>query len=68
MKVQNSKCFVWCRLGVRSDDKTLALIKDSDKTWKANFNFQRVAPDQLTLDGDMDSHKIHMQLQLLDPQ
>jgi len=25
-----------------------------------------VAPDQLTLDGEMDSHKIHMQLQLVD--
>jgi hypothetical protein len=48
------------------NDKTVALRKDDDKNWKANFTFQRVAPDQLTLDGEMDSHKLHMQLQLVD--
>ena len=47
-------------------EKALALTKDDDKNWKANFTFQRVAPDQLTLDGEMDSHKLHMQLQLVD--
>jgi hypothetical protein len=47
------------------NDKTVALTKN-DKNWKANFTFQRVAPDQLTLDGEMDSHKLHMQLQLVD--
>ncbi len=47
-------------------DKTLALTKASDKNWKANFTFQQVVPDQLILDGDMDSHKIHMQLSLVD--
>jgi len=46
--------------------RTLALTKDSDKKWKANFNFQRAAQDQLTLDGNMDGHKIHMQLRLVD--
>jgi hypothetical protein len=47
-------------------DKTLALTKASDKNWKANFTFQQVVPDQLILDGDMDTHKIHMQLSLVD--
>jgi hypothetical protein len=46
--------------------KTLALTKDDDKNWKANFIFQRPATDQLILDGDMDGHKVHMQLQLQD--
>ena len=46
--------------------KTLALTKPGDKNWKANFTFQRVARDRLTLDGNMDSHKVHMQLQLVD--
>jgi hypothetical protein len=46
--------------------KTLALTKSSDKNWKANFTFERVATDQLFLDGEMDSHKIHMQLRLVD--
>jgi len=51
---------------IKVDDKTLALTKDGDKDWKANFTFQRPAPEQLILDGNMDSHKVHMQLQLFD--
>jgi hypothetical protein len=51
---------------INGNDKTMALTKDSDKNWKANFTFQRVAEDQLILDGNMDSHKIHMKLQLVD--
>jgi hypothetical protein len=37
-----------------------------DKNWKANFYCQRVARDQMTMDGNMDGHRIHMQLQLVD--
>ena len=51
---------------VNAKDKTLALTKDDDKNWKATFIFQRPTSDQLIIDGDMDSHKLHMQLQLLD--
>jgi uncharacterized membrane protein YphA (DoxX/SURF4 family) len=51
---------------IKVNDKTLALTKDDDKDWKADFVFQRPAPEQLILDGLMDSHKVHMQLQLLD--
>jgi uncharacterized membrane protein YphA (DoxX/SURF4 family) len=51
---------------ISTQDKTIALTKNSDKNWKANFTFQRVGNDQLILDGNMDSHKIHMQLQLVD--
>jgi hypothetical protein len=46
--------------------RTLALTKDDDKNWKGDFHFQRAAQDQLTLDGKMDGHTIHMQLQLVD--
>ena len=51
---------------VNTSDKTLALTKSSDKNWKANFTFQRSAPNQLTLDGEMDGRKTHIQLQLVD--
>jgi hypothetical protein len=51
---------------INTQDKTIALTKNSDKNWKANFTFQRLAQDRLILDGNMDSHKIHMQLQLVD--
>jgi hypothetical protein len=41
---------------------------------RLTFNFRKACPafadraaeDQLTLDGNMDSHKIHMQLHLVD--
>ena len=51
---------------ISDQNQTIAFTKDGDKNWKANFTFQRVAPDRLILDGIMDSHQIHMQLQLMD--
>ena len=46
--------------------KSIALTKGSSKTWKSSFSYQRSGADQLILDGDMDNHRIHMQLQLAD--
>jgi uncharacterized membrane protein YphA (DoxX/SURF4 family) len=51
---------------INSSGKTIALTKDNDKNWKANFTFQRAAENELILDGIMDDHRIHMQLQLVD--
>ena len=51
---------------VNLHDKTLTLTKGSDKNWKARFTFQRPSQEQLLLDGEMDNHKVHMQLQLFD--
>jgi uncharacterized membrane protein YphA (DoxX/SURF4 family) len=47
--------------------RTIALNKGSGKKWKADFTFERPAQNQLILDGRMDNHKLHMQLQLFDP-
>jgi uncharacterized membrane protein YphA (DoxX/SURF4 family) len=46
--------------------KTLTLSKTDDKKWKAHFTFARDAQDRMTLDGDMDGHKIDMRLALVD--
>jgi uncharacterized membrane protein YphA (DoxX/SURF4 family) len=46
--------------------KMLRLTKSGDKNWKGNFSFERVAPDQLVLDGEMGGHKTRMRLQLID--
>jgi uncharacterized membrane protein YphA (DoxX/SURF4 family) len=51
---------------INVSDKTIALTKSSDKNWKGNFTFQRPATDQLIFDGQMDNHKMHMQLHLVD--
>ncbi|HXW89505.1 MAG TPA: hypothetical protein VEK33_03080 [Terriglobales bacterium] len=51
-------------------DKTLTLTNPdpdpSRKEWKARFTFERPALNQLILDGEMDKHKLHLQLHLLD--
>lgn len=51
---------------INANNKTIALTKNGDKNWKASLTFDRPAKDRLTLDGDMDSHKIHMQPRLAD--
>lgn len=56
----------FARYGAAIDakNKTLVITDDQDKNWKANFTFERPAPDQMTLDGKMDGHTVHMQLKL----
>jgi hypothetical protein len=51
---------------VNLPERTLALTKSGDKNWRASFTFQRPAGDQLILDGRMDNHQVHMELQLTD--
>jgi len=45
---------------------TIALTKGGGKNWKANFEFLQPMPNQLILDGEMDGHKVHAELQLAD--
>ncbi len=51
---------------INTGEKTLKLTKDDDKDWHASFVFQRPAADRLIFDGNMDGHKVQMQLQLFD--
>ncbi|HXC43957.1 MAG TPA: DoxX family protein [Candidatus Dormibacteraeota bacterium] len=51
---------------VNLPDRTLTLTTSADKNWTASFTFQRPAEDQLILDGQMDNHQVHMELQLTD--
>ena len=52
---------------INLNDKTLTLTKTSDKNAGGNLIFQRPAQDRLILDGPMDGHQVHMELQLVDP-
>jgi hypothetical protein len=56
------------RYGVSVDEigKTLALTKGNSTTWKAQFTFERRAPDTLILNGEMDGHAIEAQLRLVE--
>lgn len=51
---------------IRVLEKTLELTDDDDKNWRANFTFERAAPERLTLDGNMNGHQTHLQLKLAD--
>jgi len=51
---------------IDTKSKTIALTKSTDKDWKGQFLFERTTADQLVLDGQMDNHKIRMQLRLVD--
>jgi hypothetical protein len=67
MVVQSTaESFVPYGASVNLPDRTLALTKNDDKNWTASFTFQRPAGDQLILDGRMDNHQVHMELQLTD--
>jgi hypothetical protein len=56
----------FARFGVSFDvyRKTLELTKGQSRNWKSDFTFDRLTPEHLVLDGQMDGYKIHMQLQL----
>jgi hypothetical protein len=58
--------FAYYAASINPTDKILALTKRGDKNWTANFTFQRPARDQLILDGRMDDHQVHIELQLTD--
>ena len=51
---------------IKASEKTMAITKPNDKNWKATLAFQRAGADRLTLDGDIDGHKTHMELKQMD--
>jgi uncharacterized membrane protein YphA (DoxX/SURF4 family) len=57
--------FDYYRASIDAGAKSLGLTSNAVRGSKGSFTFQRPAPNQLTLDGNMDSQKLHIQLQLL---
>jgi hypothetical protein len=45
---------------------TIAVTKGGSRTWTSRLTFDRTADDRLTLDGEMDGHRIEAQLRLMD--
>ena len=58
--------FVYYLVSINAHDNTITLTNPHDTNWKARFTYERPAQDQLILDGEMDEHKLHMQLELVD--
>jgi hypothetical protein len=46
---------------------TIALTKGGGRTWTSRLTFDRTGDDRLTLNGEMDGHRIDAQLRLMDP-
>jgi hypothetical protein len=57
--------FVHYGVSIDVNTRTVTLTKANSVTWRAQFIYDRPAPDRLTLDGEMDHLKIHMQLELV---
>jgi len=52
---------------INTGSQTVKLKQFKDKDWTSSLNYQRTLQNhQLTLDGEMNGHKIHMQLHLVD--
>jgi uncharacterized membrane protein YphA (DoxX/SURF4 family) len=45
---------------------SLVLRKGNSRTWRAPFAYHRPVAERLVLDGEMDSHTIHLELQRVD--
>jgi len=45
---------------------TISLTKGNSRKWKAGFTFEQTSAEALILDGEIDGHSIHAQLQLAD--
>jgi hypothetical protein len=54
------------RTAINPTEKTLVLTKGADKNWRANLTFQRPKQDKLIVDGRMEDHQVHIELQLTD--
>ena len=48
---------------VDTDHHAIALRKIQSRLWRSTFSFTRPADDNLVLDGEMDGHTIHAELQ-----
>jgi len=51
---------------IDANRRSIALTKGNSRTWTSTFAFQRPSEDRLILDGGMEGHKIHAELQLVD--
>jgi len=50
-------------VSINVETKKLALTKGSSTTWTSTFTYEQPDPDRLVLDGEMDEHAIHAELQ-----
>jgi hypothetical protein len=47
------------------NSRSMTLTKGDSRRWTAYFNYERAAPDRLTLDGVIDDHRVKIRLELV---
>jgi hypothetical protein len=57
--------FITFGVAIHEPSGTMALTKGSSRTWSSAFTYQRPDAERLILDGTMDGHRIHVELQRL---
>ena len=59
----------FARFAVSIDEGTgtLALTKGASRTWSSRFTFDRISEGRLSLEGEMDGHRIQADLRRIDP-
>lgn len=63
---QPDDSFAYYGVAINSAAKTLTLTGNAASRSRGNFTFQRPSTSELTLVGDMDGQRLHLQLELLD--
>jgi hypothetical protein len=58
--------FTHYNVSLKMDAKSLKLTRNNGKNAQSNLTFQQPAPGQLVLNGMLDGHKVHMQLEVMD--
>ena len=49
-------------LDLNMENKSLSLGKRDNSDWKAEFSFEEIDPELITLSGEMDGHKTNAKL------
>ena len=51
---------------INAKSQSIVVTKGGAQNWKASFSYERPQPTELALNGEMDGHKLHLQLKLID--
>jgi hypothetical protein len=54
------------RAAINPADNTLMLTTPADNNWRGNLSFHRPVQDKLIVDGRIEDHQVHIELQLTD--
>jgi hypothetical protein len=63
---QLNDAIVTCNAKIDPDQRTIQLSKTDDASWKAALSFQLPSKDRLVLTGEMQGHRVALELRMVD--